>query len=64
MIIFNNSASKGALSGLAWFLAIESLLKIMKNAFYFPLFHFISTFCSQDIYIFVLTFWSCKKQLD
>ena len=25
------------------------------------LFHFKSSFRSQDIYIFVLTFWSCRK---
>ena len=36
---------------------IESPLKIMKNA----KFHLKSSFCSQDIYIFVKTFWSCRK---
>ena len=30
---------------------------MMKNAFYFTL----RAFCSQGIYSFVLTFWSCRK---
>ena len=49
---------KGALSGLKQFLATESPLKIMKNVF---LFHLKSSFRSQDIQVFVLTFWSCSK---
>ena len=44
---------KGALSGLRQFLALESPLKIMKNAF---LFNLKSSFCSQDISVFVLAF--------
>ena len=28
------------------------------------LFHLKSSFCSQDISIFALTFWSCRKRLD
>ena len=36
----------------------ENLLKMMKNAFYFYL---KSTFRSQDIQLFVLTFWKCAK---
>ena len=38
---------------------------MMKNTFYFPLkpffVHYKSSFCSQDIQFFALTFWSCKK---
>ena len=48
---------KGALSGLRQFLATESPLKMMKSAF----FHLKSSFRTQDIYVFVLTFWSCIK---
>ena len=48
---------KGALSGLRQFLAIQSPLKMMKCF----LFHLESSFCSQNIYFFVLTFWSCGK---
>ena len=40
---------KSALSGLRQFLAIETPLKMMKNAFYFT--------SKADFYIFVLTFW-------
>ena len=36
---------------------IERPLKIVKNAF----FHLKSSFRSQDIKVFVTTFWSCKK---
>ena len=50
---------KGALSGLRHFLANESPLKMMKNAF---LFHLKSFFRSQDVYVFALTFWSCSKE--
>ena len=39
-------------SGLRQPLTTQSLLKVMKNAFYFTL----KSFCSQDIQIFVLTF--------
>ena len=46
---------KGAISGLRQFLATESLLKMMKNVFYFKLFSF-SRYLS-----FVLTFWTCIK---
>ena len=31
---------------------------MLKNCF---LFHLKSSFCSQDILVFVTTFWSCKK---
>ena len=37
---------------------IESLLKMMNKCF---LFHLKSSFHSQDIYVFVTTFWSCRK---
>ena len=36
---------------------IESPLKMMKNVF----FHLQSSFRSQDIYVFVTSFWSCRK---
>ena len=36
----------------------ESPLKMIKNAI---LFHVKSSFCSSDIYIFVLTLWLCRK---
>ena len=49
---------KGALSHLGQFLATESPLKMMKNAF---LFHLKSSARSQGISILVLTFWSCRK---
>ena len=45
----------GALSGLIQFLTTGSPL---KNEKYF-LFHFKSSFRSQDIYVFVLNVWSC-----
>ena len=45
---------KGALSYLRQFLATESPLKMIKNAFYFTL---KTLFCSQVIYHVVLTFW-------
>ena len=48
---------KGILSGLRQFLATESPLKMIKNAF----FYLKSSFLSQDIEIFVLTFGSCRK---
>ena len=38
----------------------ECPLKIMKNAF---LFHLKCSFCSQNIKIFVLTFWSYRKKI-
>ena len=47
VITRNTNASvniKGALSGLRQFLATESPLKIMKNAFYFTLFHIKALF--------------------
>ena len=34
-----------------------NLLKVMKNAF----FYLKTSFCSQEIYVFVLTYWSCIK---
>ena len=37
---------------------IESLLKMIKNAFYFI---FKSSFRSLDIEVFVMTFWTCRK---
>ena len=49
---------KGSLTGLRQFLATESFLKMIKNAF---LFHLKSSFRSQDIEIFVLTFCSSRK---
>ena len=48
---------KGPVSGLRQFLTIENPLKIMENSFYFIL----KTFCSQDIFIFVFTFWLSTK---
>ena len=48
---------KGAPEGLRQFVATESPLKMMKNVFYFIL----KAFCSQDIKVFVLTFWSYIK---
>ena len=47
-----------ALSGLWQFLANDSPLTVMKNAFYFTL---KNSFHSRDIQTFVLTFWSCRK---
>ena len=35
----------------------ESPLKMMKNAF----FHLTSLFRSQDIHVFIMTFWTCRK---
>ena len=43
--------------GLRQFLITESPFKTEK---YF-LFYLKSSFRSQDIYIFVMTFWSCRK---
>ena len=43
---------------LGQFLAIESSLKEMKNAFYFM---YKSSLCSWGFYIFVRTFWLCRK---
>ena len=37
--------------------------KSFKNNEKCFLFHLKSSFCSQDIYVFVLTFWSCNKRL-
>ena len=36
-------------------------IKLFKNDEKCFLFHLKSSFRSQDIYIFVLTFWSCEK---
>ena len=36
---------------------LESPLKMMKNTFYF----IVKAFRTQDIYVFVMTFWSCTK---
>ena len=47
-----------ALPSLRQFLANECPLKRMKNVF---LFHLKSSFRSQSILIFVLTFWWCRK---
>ena len=44
---------KGALSGLRQFSAAESPLKMMKMLFI----HVESSFRSQDIYVFIFTFW-------
>ena len=53
LIYFN-----GALSGLRQFLATESPLKIMKNAFYFT----SKTFFVLEIFnFFSWLFWSCGK---
>ena len=49
---------KGALSCLRQFLATESPLKMMKNAFLFQL---KNSFRSRDIQIYVMTFWSYRK---
>ena len=49
---------KGTLSGLRQFLAIESPLKMMKNAFYFTLKDLFSFTLKA---LFVFTFWSCRK---
>ena len=54
----NGSGVKGTFSGPKQFLAIESHLKMMKFAF---LFHLKNSFCSQDIYVSVLSFWLCIK---
>ena len=51
-------SAKGALPSLRQFLKIESLLKMMINAFYFT---FKSSSRSQDIQIFALIFRSCHK---
>ena len=48
---------KGALSGLTHFLAGDSSLKIMKNAFYFTL----KAYFVLKIFKFVLNFWSRRK---
>ena len=40
----------------------QSPLKMMKNKMlFYLLFHFKSSFRTQDIQIFVWTFWSCRK---
>ena len=52
------SLLKGALSGLRQFLVIDSPLTMMKKCF---LFYIKCSFSSQDIYVFVLTFWLCSK---
>ena len=45
-ITFESQCIKGALSGLRYFLAIENLLKMIKNAFYFTLNSlFVLKFC-------------------
>ena len=36
----------------------ENSFKVVRKCF---LFHLKSSFCSQDVKIFVLTFWSCRK---
>ena len=56
---------------LRWFLKSDSDLpkkfvyflkwKVFKNCENCFLFHHKSSFRSQDIYIFVLTFWTCRK---
>ena len=46
LLKFTRSLFKGSLSGLMQFLATESPLKMMKNAFYFIL---KSCFCSHEI---------------
>ena len=55
-MLTNIGQFKGALSGLRQFLATESLFKNDEKCF---LFHLKSSFRSQDIEVFVLTFWSC-----
>ena len=54
------SLLKGALSGLRQFLATESSLKMMKCF----LFSLKSSLRSDDIYVFVLRFWSCSKTVS
>ena len=44
---------KGALPCLREFLATENPLKMMKMVF---LFHLESSFCSQDVYVFVFVY--------
>ena len=39
----------------------NSSMKALKNDEIWSLFHLKSSFCSQNIYIFVLNFWSCRK---
>ena len=46
LLKFTRSLFKGSFSGLMQFLATESPLKMMKNAFYFML---KSSFCSHEI---------------
>ena len=53
-IVYLKRLIKGALSGLRQFLVTESPLKRMKN-------NLKSSFCSQDIKVFVLNFCSCGK---
>ena len=51
-VYININLFKGAFSGLRQFLAAESPLKMMKNAFYFT---------SKALKVFVLTIRSCSK---
>ena len=51
---------KGELLGLGQFLATKSLLKMMKNDFYFTL---KALFVLKILNFFHLVFWSCKKRL-
>ena len=54
-VFFKVGVLKGTLSGLKKLLAIE---KEIEKCF---LFHLKSSFRSQDISIFVLSFWSCRN---
>ena len=58
-LILSEKLLKGALSDLRQFLTTESPLKIIKKCF---LIHLKSSFRSQDIWIFVLSFRSCRKK--
>ena len=49
---------KNALSGFRQFLATESPLKMMENAFYFTL---KALFVLKIFNFIVLAFWSCRK---
>ena len=59
MVVANDI--KGALSGLRQFLAFESSLKMMKNAFCFTV---KARFVLKHLNFwldFLVTFWSCRK---
>ena len=53
----NFSVTQRIVKGPFLFLTTESSLKMMKNVFYFML----KALFVLEIFIFVLTFWSCRK---